>query len=706
MNRLSGKGLRILVVVFCMSISAACLAGPTRSSSTPSMPGVNIKTPVPSLTSTLPATQMPTSLPLAWARLNSGESLPRDVITAIVYDPTDPRIIYVGAENSGVYRSHDDGETWETASTGLESLAVDSLVIDPKNPQTLYAGVLNAGVYKSTDGAMTWQASSDGIPGLGIDATEYRPVAVVTLSQQDPSTLYYYEGYGAAYRSTDGGRSWNALMQACPAMIDSLEVSPGNSSVLFSGSNSAEGCATGIYKSSDAGKTWALVLPVAQWAAFGRNIYISQDGRYIYARVNSNDLYRSSDGGATWKRLSMGVSNANVYAACAVSLQDGRTLLCVGQYGGLFRSQDAGNSWHSIIRESDWISAIAYRPGVAGTLLVGRMKAYGNPEDGSNGLYRTSDGGLTWKTENLGLGATRTELFKNPPDGVNLFLEESRRDWWGSWNELTQLFFSPDNGRTLKRIDRAGAGAAIAADGQTVFRFTLGGNSLKRILDRGGSSDTVKLPTAAGASSGVNVFAHPTLPGTIYAAFMNWDNHEVSLFVSRNGGLAWNQSLPPHFMSFDGTTSLIFGPDQNLYFLIHNGQLFRSEDDGVSWLECNLPVSTADSLAVNPRNPHHIYLGSRGQGVFVSQDGGRSWASPNAGLGNLYIDSLASDSAQPDTVFAGTDGGAYISLDDAVTWQAINDGLPSLSVVYSIVTDVQGNAFASTASGIYQLTQK
>ncbi len=76
------------------------------------------------------------------------------------------------------------------------------------------------------------------------------------------------------------------------------------------------------------------------------------------------------------------------------------------------------------------------------------------------------------------------------------------------------------------------------------------------------------------------------------------------------------------------------------------------------------------------------------------------------GLGSLFVNSLAIDANNPDTIYAGTDGGAYVSFDGTNTWNKINDGLLGAKVVYSIVVDSDSNVYASTPYGIFKLEKE
>ncbi|HZY30298.1 MAG TPA: hypothetical protein VFF86_01520, partial [Candidatus Methylomirabilis sp.] len=104
-----------------------------------------------------------------------------------------------------------------------------------------------------------------------------------------------------------------------------------------------------------------------------------------------------------------------------------------------------------------------------------------------------------------------------------------------------------------------------------------------------------------------------------------------------------------------------------------------------------------------PRDDDRLYMPTRFDGVMVSEDGCESWQPSNEGMGSLFVNSIAIDLGNPDTLYAGTDDGAYVSFDSGETWGEINDGLLGATVVYSIAIDPQGNVFAATPYGIFGL---
>ena len=136
-------------------------------------------------------------------------------IVTIAIDPINPQVVYAGSWGSGMFKSLDEGQSWQSINVGLDNLYINSLAIDPTQPSSLYAGTYKNQVYKSVDGGNTWAWSGSGMQD---QATVYT-IAIDPLS---PTTLYAgTRGVsnngnppwnGVVYRSGDGGQSWTPVL--------------------------------------------------------------------------------------------------------------------------------------------------------------------------------------------------------------------------------------------------------------------------------------------------------------------------------------------------------------------------------------------------------------------------------------------------------------------------------------------------------------
>jgi photosystem II stability/assembly factor-like uncharacterized protein len=121
-------------------------------------------------------------------------------VRTIVQDQNHHRTFWAGTEDNGVYRSDDDGETWQSFTHGAPLVTVYAIAVDPKNSNTIYLGTHESGVYRSDDGGKSWQQKIVGMKNLVVHALAILP--------SNPKTIFAGTINGGLYRSADGGETW------------------------------------------------------------------------------------------------------------------------------------------------------------------------------------------------------------------------------------------------------------------------------------------------------------------------------------------------------------------------------------------------------------------------------------------------------------------------------------------------------------------
>ncbi len=174
----------------------------------------------------------------------------------LIVDPTAPRTVYAFG-SLGIRRSDDGGASWQTINEGLPTPLLGSLVvrafsIDPTAPATLYAATAAAyffeiqetGIFRSTDRGAHWALTGTGI-------TDQR-VSALAIDPTSPSTVYATTLEGRVYKSSDSATSWTAISGGLQTKaISCLAMNPQDRSTLYAGSDA------GVFRSLDAGQTWA-----------------------------------------------------------------------------------------------------------------------------------------------------------------------------------------------------------------------------------------------------------------------------------------------------------------------------------------------------------------------------------------------------------------------------------------------------------------
>src|ERR1700691_1677678 len=252
------------------------------------------------------------------------------------------RTVYIASLGGGILKSEDGGQTFTAANQGLDSLVVASLAMAKNNPNLIYAGT-GAGIYKTVNGGATWSATGSGLLPLSL-----------IIDPTDPDILY--AGFnGDLQKTTDGGDTWvSSAKGICNPLVFSLAIDPNNTSVLYAGT-----AGTGAFKSVDGGTTWnPLNVDTTVWS-----LYVDPtNSSVIYAGSNGDGVYKSTNAGASFIRtgspavgvvLSLAKSGDRLYAGTAtqgvsVSKDDGATwtntkisdglglVLSVGQDGSVY----------------------------------------------------------------------------------------------------------------------------------------------------------------------------------------------------------------------------------------------------------------------------------------------------------------------------------------------------------------------------------
>ncbi len=645
-------------------------------------------------------TSAATPIPLTWSRLSLAQILPRDTIHAIAINPSDPDVIYIVTQHAGVYKSINGGVSWQPAQNGMEGASIDTLVIDPQQPETLYAGVYQGGLYTTTDGGANWVS-------YGSEFTVNYGDSFIVIDPANHQHLYY-DTSQALRESHDSGETWPETSQDCPNQVGALLLDPADQSLYASQSQAGGSCTSGVYRyqSGDYGWTWTLV------GLNGVNdingLYIGKDLRgdkLLIAKAESekspdsisspSHVYFSTDHGKTWNTQAIACNTL------AVDPQTTTTFYCAKTNGGLIKSTDGGITWKSFLGvNSGTYQAISVLAGPSPRLVLG----------GTN-VAISADQGASWTNYDSGLPGQQVDLTLDPSN-ASIFYVKSVGSDTDEMADCDLFYRSIDTGRTWNQNSSAGCGLTFGPGGIDLYRIGLyqiaremGGvaSVLFHSTDQGAHWTNISLPSY----NVRRVYANPFVPGAlIIVAYSPGPN---SFFYS-NFGYDWRPSSgsdrydPLVRLFFSGSTG------QRVYAVYSSPPDYRSDDGGKSWYSCgdaNTQPSFSDSrLIIDPHNPDHILEATQGYGVAISTDGCWSWKVSNAGLGSLLVNTLAHDPKNANTIYAGTDGGAYVSFDGGQSWGQINGGLLGANVVYSIVVDPQSNVYAATPYGIFKLESK
>jgi photosystem II stability/assembly factor-like uncharacterized protein len=310
--------------------------------------------------------------------------------------------VYAGTIGQSVWRSQDGGETWQRASRGMFSESdIRAVAVDPRDANTVYAGA-ETGLYRSRDGGDNWERVESPMNQMQIWS--------LAISPRNPDTIFAGTCPANVFRTRDGGRTWQQLAADMPATCDApltprvtvVRLDPAGSDTVWAGVEIA-----GVRRSRDGGDTWETFTAGLSSQDIHGLIAFPDNPAEMLATTN-NDLCRSQDGGATWQPL--GVKSLFPWGySRALALAPGSSDVVYagigngppGNVGALYRSPDRGHTWEAVdlgATPNSTVWNLAFHPAAP---QLGFATAV------SGHLYRTTDGGRTWRKLPHEFGETR-----------------------------------------------------------------------------------------------------------------------------------------------------------------------------------------------------------------------------------------------------------------------------------------------------------
>jgi len=604
-----------------------------------------------------------------WTHLSEAEV---DYTSCIAVDPTNPDVVYSGTlpkpfEKEAVLRQTDDGGiTWRTTLTIPDSTGITSVAIDPGNPDTVYAGSTGQGgiVWSSLDAGDTWSIKNDHF-----NFTNVHSFAV------DPSNVdVAFAGVwgGGTFMTSDAGQTWTRYPADETDSVMAIMVDSINADTIYVGDRMAPN----IYHTLDGGVTWdTFFYPGPLYYRTFCAALAPGDPTVMYAsflKINepmAGDLFRLDNGVSTCVTGTL----PRMPVAITIDPMDADTVYAILHANGIYKTSDGGATWTEISGASSGLpqdpevgfNGLVIDPSTSGRLyLVGGcdvdlnyMHTGVDPFD-MNTVYKSTDGGATWTNLNDGMLGANSNAVKGlaiaPFDPDVLYI-----------GCLNGVFRSIDAGATWEDISTGlgflhTAGAVLNSTGTRLYIPTLGGGTY------GGTVDTI---------SGDVVWDN--------ASQLIADIHHVQVLVDHSNS-------------------------STLYASAFPGGIFKSQDGGATWAECNfgIPSFTVHdpksegyySIAQSQSNPDLLYLGMYRKGIYKSADGGGIWK-PSHGVTMTMIDkpitSLIIDPVDNDLVYAGTTNGFYLTTDGGGNWLVASAGLDCPDV-RTLVLSSNGILYAGT----------
>ena len=474
----------------------------------------------------------------------------------------------------------------------------------------------------------------------------------VVIDPTNPNILYTATGSGV-FKSTDAGATWAAAGQeAVFAYTADMVLSPQMPTVLYALGQPTTGKVT-VFKSSDGGQTWQKRNAGLEEYSLNRLAVNPLLPSTLYVAAGNGGVYKSVNGGDSWQSSGLG----NEYIDSIAVDPQTPTTLYAGGWSGVFKTTNEGQSWQKII------SGIDAKSLVVDPIAPDILYAIGN-----NGVYKTTNGGQNWQPMNNGLeNVFVRELVVHPFTPTILAVLNANRVYTSTngganWN-LARTF---DKARFVLCLAMEPSQSVILYAGtfsHGMEKSSNGGQNWQTI-NQGLNNQTV-----------LTIIADPLSPTTLYAG-----GH--GLHKSSDNGQTWQRLMFSDTLDFFVVWSLATDPVTPtwLYALANTygetgteNAFFRSNDAGLSWTRVTTPngidANGTNVVVVNPLTPSILYAG--GGGVYKSLNRGANWTLMDNGL-NDGVAGLAINPLSPDTLYAGGyNGGVYTTANGGQSWQKV-----------------------------------
>jgi len=641
---------------------------------------------------------------------------------------------------------------------GGRALAVAGI---PGDASTFYFGAVAGGVWKTTDGGSTWQSLTDGTSISSVGAIAVAPsnhdiIYVGTGEAAPRGDITYGDG---VYKSTDGGKSWSHAGLTDSRQIGALIVDPNNPDiVLVAALGHAFGPNTerGVFRTTDGGKSWTKVLYKDENTGAIDVSFDPHNSRIVYAALwqarrqpwnfssggPGSGLYRSTDGGVSWKQLTGNGLPAGILGRIHVSVSaaDSRRVYAMieAAQGGLYRSDDGGEHWQRInddgrLSQRAWyFSTILADPHDADTVYAE-----------NTGLFRSTDGGKSFELlparhgdhHGIWIDPTNTDRIIESSDGGASISFDRGKTWSTVYNQPTAQFYHVSVDTRFPyyaygaQQDNSSIAIASMADGV-------------HDAGNGGAIRQHDWYEVASGEAGF-VLADPRDASIVYGTNENLIERFNKQTTQSQVVSVWPVDASGHAAKdlehrFNWTSPLAMSPfdADTLYYGME--RLYKTTDDGHTWTAISPDLTRNDkskqqasggpitkditsveyydtifAIGESPLSRGMIWVGTDDGLIQLTRDGGGSWANvtPRDMPAWSTISMIEPSRYDANTAYVAVDRHklddikpyVFVTSDAGKSWTRIDSGLPAGSFVHAVREDSvkRGLLYAATETGVF-----
>ncbi|MGY5856065.1 MAG: hypothetical protein RTS72_05645 [Candidatus Thorarchaeota archaeon] len=570
-----------------------------------------------------------------WVRTNGPYG---GLINCIEIDPTNPDVMYAAGAGSAVFKSINSGASWSVVGT-LQSVTpqILDLQLSAANPQVMYArtdkseNVGDHELFMSSNGGVSWTRIDQEMNVFHIALHPTNPLVVVAVMWD-----------AMVYVTDNGGTSWTNITGNLPREpMKDIAIS-GDSEYWVGVGDSDNGS---LYHTTNGGVSWQEQnLNNPTWTFINSIMIHPTNSSIVYTTVtvetdafadpDTDYLYRTTDGGTNWESL----NTDTTIILLAIVPSDGFDTIYTAFGGKIRRTSNDGMTWVDITPPPSTRDPfdIAIDPTDNNTIYLPKM---------TYGIYKSTNGGVTWTTLTEGLYNTNACLVITSPD-------EDSETVYVAAVEGTGTFRTDDAGATWRWLDGGGIDHPHADE--------------------------------------IRINPHDT--ETV------WEIADIGkIYITNNGGVNWTWKYNPqngYGFRYSPIHTIETAPsDEKILYAVKGGWgIFRSDDGGQGYdFLAESEVDYSYTLAIHPTDPDTVYSGYNPK-VFQdwamvrkTTDGGTSWETVLNVTGSNGITSVVIDPSDPDVVYAGsiseTGGEVYKSIDAGLNWTKLNDNFTMCTVM-------------------------
>jgi photosystem II stability/assembly factor-like uncharacterized protein len=636
---------------------------------------------------------------------------------------------------------------------------IDDFAVVEGNPNIVFVGIASGGVWKTTNNGTTWEPVFDkeAVSTIGDIAIAPSDPSVIWVGSGEPNNRQSSSWGDGAYKSVDGGKTWQRMGLAATHHIGRIVIHPRNPDVVYVaalGHLWGPNPDRGVYKTTDAGKTWTPVLKINEDTGVSDIAMDPQSPDILYAAAyerrrtpygfngggSGSAIYKTIDGGANWKKLTKGLPYENGGDTGRIGLdiyrKDPNIVYAIVQHehGGTFRSEDKGETWKKMGDTNP-------RPSYYSQIRVDPNNDLRIWELGAQMFY-SEDGGKKFATDRVrGIHGDFHAMWIDPADSNHMITGSDGGIHW-----------SYDAGRTWDFVNTIAIGQfyEISIDNQKPYMICGG------LQDNGswcGPSQTTTRDgitnedwTVIHGGDGFYAAIDPVEPWIVYTE--SQDGHvarrDMRTGQQRSIRPEPKYSEPPYRFQWNSPVAVSLHNHTTIYY--GGNYLFKSTDRGDSWTRLGndlttgvdrgkLPIlgkvpdkntlsrndgvqeyPTITTFSESPLTPNVVWVGTDDGNVQVTRDGGKTWknvASRAPGVPKgTYVSRVVASKYAEGAAYATFDGhrnddyGVYIFLttDYGENWKAIRNGIPESAGSVHVIREHPRNQnllFAGTEFGLW-----